>query len=144
MSEGVMTIELTDTELKLVRANNAYAIDNCPVDGGIMTEDGRFSTKDYYDRLHGKLKASQVKSTDKSEVNDEELRFLNFHFYGNICVGQLSCSRGTGSDLMSAGTYICPACKQLFETKEQVAAHEKTIQTHNANSEATSGDPTES
>ena len=76
MSEGMKTIELTDSELKLVRANIAYAIENCPVDGGIMTEDERFSTKDYYEGLQKKVKARPVKSTNKIDVDSEELQFL--------------------------------------------------------------------
>ncbi|MGP8071477.1 MAG: C2H2-type zinc finger protein [Candidatus Bathyarchaeia archaeon] len=27
---------------------------------------------------------------------------------------------------MSQGTYICPACKQFFKTKEELEAHAKT------------------
>jgi hypothetical protein len=71
-----MTIELTDRELKLVRANIGYAIDNCPVDGGIMTEDGHFSTKDYYDRLQKKVKVLPVKATNWINVDGEELKFF--------------------------------------------------------------------
>ena len=76
MSEATRTIELTDKELKLVRANIAYAIENCPVDGGIMTEDGHFSTKAYYDRLQNKVKTLSVKTTNKIDVDEEELGFL--------------------------------------------------------------------
>jgi len=75
MSE-ILTIELTDSELKLVRANIAYAIENCPVDGGIMTEDGHFSSKDYYDELQRKMKALPVKPTNRLDVEDEEMKFL--------------------------------------------------------------------
>jgi len=76
MSERARTIELTERELKLVRANVNYAIENCPVDGGIMTEDGHFSTKDYYDGLHNKLNGISVKPTNKINVDAEELKFL--------------------------------------------------------------------
>jgi len=71
-----MTIELNERELKLVRANIAYAIENCPVDGGIMTEDGRFSSKDLYGTLQKKVKTIQVKPTNKIDVNAEELKFF--------------------------------------------------------------------
>jgi len=71
-----MTIELTDRELKLVRANIAYAIENCPVDGGIMTEDGHFSSKEYYDKLQKKMRALPVKTSNKITVHGEELSFL--------------------------------------------------------------------
>ncbi len=71
-----MVIELTDRELKLVRANIAYAIENCPVDGGIMTEDGHFSTKDYYDRLQMKVKVLPVTATNRINVDGQELKFF--------------------------------------------------------------------
>ena len=71
-----MTIELNDRELKLVRANIAYAIENCPVDGGIMTEDGHLSSKDFYDTLQKKVKTLQVKAANKIDVNAEELKFF--------------------------------------------------------------------
>ena len=29
-------------------------------------------------------------------------------------------------DLMSVGTYVCPACKQFFKTKEELEAHAKS------------------
>ena len=76
MSERKMKIELTDRELKLVRANIAYAIENCPVDGGIMTEDGHFSSKEYYDELQKKVKALPVRTTNKIAVDGEELAFM--------------------------------------------------------------------
>lgn len=76
MSERKMTIELTDRELQLVRANIDYAIENCPVDGGIMTEDGHFSSKAYYDGLQKKVRGLPVKPTNKIAVDDEELKFF--------------------------------------------------------------------
>ena len=76
MSERTMTIELTDRELKLVRANISYAIENCPVDGGIVTEDGHLSTKEDYDRLQTKLKGLPVKATNKIDVDEKELKFF--------------------------------------------------------------------
>ena len=71
-----MTIELNERELKLVGANIDYAIENCPVDGGIMTEDGHFSSKDMYDTLQKKVKTLRVKRTNKIDVNAEELKFF--------------------------------------------------------------------
>ncbi len=76
MSERSITVELTDRELKLVRANIAYAIENCPVDGGIMTEDGHFSSKDEYDKLLKKVKAIPVETANKIQVDGEELKFF--------------------------------------------------------------------
>jgi hypothetical protein len=45
------TIELSDKELRLAKANVAYALENCPVEGGIITEAGHFSTKDSFETL---------------------------------------------------------------------------------------------
>jgi len=70
------TIELTEQETRLARANIAYAIENCPVDGGIMTEDGQLSSPQLYEALKNKLQAIDLKSTNIIPVNDEELKFL--------------------------------------------------------------------
>lgn len=40
----------------------------------------------------------------------------------HICVD----ANYTVGDLMSVGTYVCPACKQFFKTKEELEAHAKT------------------
>jgi len=76
MSERAIAVDLTDSELRLIKANIAYAIENCPVDGGIMTEDGQFSTKDYYDHLQEKVTAIPVKSANKIDVDSVELKFF--------------------------------------------------------------------
>ena len=70
------TIELAEQELKLARANIAYAIENCPVDGGIMTEDGQLSSTELYEPLKNKLQAIDLKPANTITVNDEELKFL--------------------------------------------------------------------
>lgn len=70
------TIELTEQETRLARANIAYAIENCPVDGGIVTEDGQLSSPQLYEALKNKLQAIGLKSTNIIPVNDEELKFL--------------------------------------------------------------------
>ena len=72
----MVTIELTERELKLARANIAYAIENCPVDGGIMTEDGQLSSTELYEPLKNKLQAINFKPSNTIAVNDEELKFL--------------------------------------------------------------------
>lgn len=70
------TIELTEQETRLARANIAYAIENCPVDGGIVTEDGQLSSPQSFEALKNKLQAIDVKQTNTIPVNDEELKFL--------------------------------------------------------------------
>jgi rRNA maturation protein Nop10 len=68
--------ELTDKELRLAKANVAYALENCPVEGGIMTEAGHFSTKQSFEALLKKLQGIEVKPVNRLDVNDEELEFL--------------------------------------------------------------------
>jgi hypothetical protein len=70
------TIELTEQETKLARANIAYAIENCPVDGGIVTEDGQLSSPESYEALRNKLQAIELKPTNTITVNDQDLKFL--------------------------------------------------------------------
>ena len=72
----MVTIELTDRELRLANANIAYAIENCPVEGGIMTDAGHFSTKQSFDELLKKLQAVEIKPTNILNVSDEEFEFL--------------------------------------------------------------------
>jgi len=69
-------IELTDRELRLAKANVAYALENCPVEGGIMTEAGHFSTKEAFDALLKELQAVETKPANSVDVNNEELEFL--------------------------------------------------------------------
>jgi rRNA maturation protein Nop10 len=69
-------IELTDKELRLAKANVAYALENCPVEGGIMTEAGHFSTKESFETLLKKLQAVAVQPVNRLDLNNEELEFL--------------------------------------------------------------------
>jgi len=69
-------IELTDKELRLAKANVSYALENCPVEGGIMTEAGHFSTKQSFDALLRKLQDIEVKPLNTLDVKDDELEFL--------------------------------------------------------------------
>jgi len=69
-------IELTDKELRLAKANVAYALENCPVEGGIMTEAGHFSSKQSFEALLKKLQAVEVKPVNRLDVKDDELEFL--------------------------------------------------------------------
>ena len=70
------TIELTEQETRLARANIAYAIENCPVDGGIVTEDGHVSSPQLFEALKNKLQAIDLRATNTIPVNDEEFKFL--------------------------------------------------------------------
>jgi hypothetical protein len=67
---------LSSDELMLARANITYAVENCPVDGGIIDIDGHLSSESFYKALLEKLKAVQVKPVNELELSDEELNFL--------------------------------------------------------------------
>lgn len=69
-------VELTDKELRLAKANVAYALENCPVEGGIMTEAGHFSTKQSFEALLKKLQTVTVKPVNRLDAKDDELEFL--------------------------------------------------------------------
>lgn len=69
-------LELTAQELRLAKANVSYAVENCPVEGGIMTEAGHFSTKESFDSLLKRLQAVEIKPVNSLDVNEEELEFL--------------------------------------------------------------------
>jgi len=56
-------VELTARELNLVKANMEYAIQNCPVEGGIIDVDGHISSEVFYRALLKKLKGVQVESS---------------------------------------------------------------------------------
>ena len=69
-------LELTADQLRLAKANVSYALENCPVEGGIMTEAGHSSSKESFDALLKKLQAVEVNPVNVLNVNDEELEFL--------------------------------------------------------------------
>ena len=69
-------MELTDKELRLAKANLSYALENCPVEGGVMTEDGHSSTKESFESLLKKLQSVDVKPLNQLDVNNEELELM--------------------------------------------------------------------
>lgn len=73
----MVTVELTRNELGFIKANIAYALENCPVDqGDVIDVDGHLSSRPYYVQLLEKPKAIEVKPTNKIELNEQELRFM--------------------------------------------------------------------
>ena len=70
------SIELTAEELRLIKANVAFALESCPVEGGIVTEDGTFSSRDSYEALLKKFEAIQVNPVNSLQLRDEELQLL--------------------------------------------------------------------
>jgi 5-bromo-4-chloroindolyl phosphate hydrolysis protein len=67
-----MTIELTDKELKLIRANIAYAIENCTVEDKIMMENAQFSSKEMFQDLLKKLRIYDSKSAAAPQVSGQK------------------------------------------------------------------------
>lgn len=63
-------IELDEQELRFMVASSGYATKHCPVDGGLTTDDGEFSTRQAFSDLHEKLKSylnpSQIPSLKDS------------------------------------------------------------------------------
>ena len=76
MSEERITVELSAEELNLAKANMAFALENCPVEGAITTEDGSFSSRDSYEVLLKKLQVVQIKPVNALDLSKEELEFL--------------------------------------------------------------------
>jgi hypothetical protein len=76
MSERGKVVELSAEELRLVKANLTFAIENCPIEGGITTEDGRFSSRDAFEALLKKLGAVQITPMNRLDLSNEDLGFL--------------------------------------------------------------------
>ena len=73
---GSKAVELSAEELKLAKANLGFALENCPIEGGIMTEDGSFSSRDSFEALLRKLEAVQIRAMNRLDLSEEELGFL--------------------------------------------------------------------
>ena len=73
---GSKTVELSAEELKLAKANLGFALENCPIEGGIVTEDGSFSSRDSFEALLKKLEAVQIKPVNRLDLSNEDLGFL--------------------------------------------------------------------
>jgi hypothetical protein len=76
MIQKIKAVELSAEQLKLAKANLTFAIENCPIEGGIMTEDGSFSSRDTFEALLKKLGAVQITRVNRIDLNNEELGFL--------------------------------------------------------------------
>jgi len=52
-------LDLSDEELNFLVATAEYAVNYCPVEGGIVTEVGQFSSKELIEALHYTLRSFQ-------------------------------------------------------------------------------------
>ena len=55
------TIPVNDEELKFLITTAEYALENCPVEGKIMMEDGQFSSTEMFKAYLSKLRSNQSK-----------------------------------------------------------------------------------
>ena len=55
------TITVNDEELKFLITTAEYALENCPVEGKIMMEDGQFSSTEMFKAYLSKLRSNQSK-----------------------------------------------------------------------------------
>jgi hypothetical protein len=76
MSQRGKVVELSAEELRLAKANLTFAIENCPIEGGITAEDGSFSSRDSFEALLKKLQAMQIKPVNRVDLSNEDLGFL--------------------------------------------------------------------
>ena len=54
--QSVNMLDVNNEELEFLIAASTYALEYCPVEGGMMTEDNQFSTKNDFGALRQKLK----------------------------------------------------------------------------------------
>ncbi len=76
MSEKGRAVELSAEELRLAKANLIFSIENCPVEGGITTDDGSVSSRDSFEALLKKLEAVQVEPVNRLDLSNEDLGYL--------------------------------------------------------------------
>jgi hypothetical protein len=58
----VNKLEVNDEELKFLVATAEYALENCPVEGKIMMEDGQLSSTEMFEVYLSKLRSYQSKT----------------------------------------------------------------------------------
>jgi len=73
---GKPMVMLSSDELGIVRANLRFALENCPVDGGILMEDGRTSTDDSVGALLEKLEAAKTHPVSFGDLAEGEISLI--------------------------------------------------------------------
>ncbi len=63
-------------ELEVAKANLTFALENCPVDGGIVTEDGDTSSRESVEALLRRLEAVGAQRMSNLDLGPGEIRLL--------------------------------------------------------------------
>ncbi|MDG6971364.1 MAG: hemerythrin domain-containing protein [Nitrososphaerota archaeon] len=77
--EGTQTelvAPLSREELSVVTANLRFALENCPVDGGVLTEDGSASSEESVRSLLKKLEAAKTRPISLRDLPNGEVKLL--------------------------------------------------------------------
>lgn len=67
---------LSAEEIGVAKANLRFALENCPLDGGILIEDGGTTSRESVEDLLGRLEAIEVRATDAPALSSEDVKAL--------------------------------------------------------------------
>lgn len=67
---------LSAEELEVAKANLRFALENCPVDGGILIEDGGTTSRESVEGLLKRLEAVEARPTDALDLGNEDVNIL--------------------------------------------------------------------
>lgn len=76
VTESVQEPALSGEELAVAKANLRFALDNCPVDGGLPLEDGCVSSREATEALLGRLEAMGTQGVKATDLAYEEVGLL--------------------------------------------------------------------
>lgn len=68
---------LSGEEVQVAKANVVFALENCPLDGGIQTEDGCASSRESVEGLLMKLELIEAQPTTGLTLGNEEVKSLS-------------------------------------------------------------------
>ena len=76
VTESVQEPALSGEELAVAKANLRFALDNCPVDGGLPLEDDCVSSREATEALLGRLEAMGTQGMKATDLSYEEVGLL--------------------------------------------------------------------
>jgi hypothetical protein len=76
VAESVQKPALSGEELAVAKSNLRFALDNCPVDGGLPLEDGCVSSREATEALLGRLEAMGTQGMKPADLAYEEVGLL--------------------------------------------------------------------
>ena len=77
MTTGTEVGALSGEEVQVAKANVVFALKNCPVDGGILTEDGCAFSRESLELLLKKLELVEAQPTTGPDLGREEVKLLS-------------------------------------------------------------------